>query len=360
MFVPQNSPRPLFHKGSVALQALAGFPFPLAGLYPSARAALLAWLRGRPGNGRVWLPAFMCRSLLKPLQASHLELKFYDVDRQLMPRWEDLEVCPGDYFLFVHFFGMYRPMAEVSRFCREHGMLLIEDCAHILPDPQAPVPAGATGDVAIFSLRKLLAVPDGGMLIDRRGESEISEAPRGNGPGPTGGGRKKAALMWAESLAFQTQINLLPVKKLLRRMLGTTDSPTLAGDLDGVVRRLDGLPRNDSYLTAIVSRRKENYRYLGEALAKVMGVEIPSPSLPPGSCPQVFPVIVSNPTALMEQLHRQGIEAGIWPGEERIPMPLLPYPGTRFWQERLLILPVHHELKMNHLDLMAAILKRSI
>lgn len=350
MFVPQNPPRPLFHKGSVALQALAGFPFPLAGLYPSARAALLAWLRGRPGNGRVWLPAFMCRSLLKPIQTCQLDIKFYDVDRQLVPKLDKIIAHGGDYFLFVHYFGIYRPMLEVSNFCREHGMLLIEDCAHILPDPRAPVPAGATGDVAIFSLRKLLAVPDGGLLIDRRGEAESSEASRGNGPWPAGGGFKKGALMWAESLAFQAQVNLLPVKKLLRRMLGTTDSPTLAGDLDAAVRPIVGLKRNDSYLTDIVSRRKENYRYLGEALAKVMEVEIPFPSLPPGSCPQVFPVIVSNPMALMEKLHRQGIEAGIWPGEEAMPICLDPYPGTNFWQTRSLQLPIHHELNSIHLD----------
>jgi dTDP-4-amino-4,6-dideoxygalactose transaminase len=262
--------------------------------------------------------------------------------------------------MVVHFFGIYQSLTSIKGFCQERKLLLVEDCAHILPDPQTPCPAGAMGDIAIFSLRKLLPVSQGGVLLDRA----AAEFPGGE----TAAGRpaplrfKKRVLMVAETMAFHAGLNLLRVKRILRRFLGNTDSSTLSGERQSGWRPLD-LPVNGDgagYLAAVVARRQQNYGYLAEHLRHLPGVDLPFRQLPEGSCPQGFPLLVPDRERLSAQLHRRGIEAMIWPGEEGVALPREAYPGTQHWQERLLLLPVHQELREVHLDYIVRTLRQEL
>lgn len=355
MFVPQNPPGPVL-KGPASLRAESCSGFSVPFIYSSARTALLAALKGRGGQ-TIWLPAFMCRSLLKPIRACGLKVRYYDIDMDFMPLLNHVVPEAGDYLLVVHFFGIYRPLDGIREFCTTNRMLLIEDCAHILPDPKAPCPAGSTGDVAIFSLRKLLPVPDGGVLVER-GEHKAETPPRNSYRHL---GLKKRLLMLSETLAFKTGFNILPVKRAFRRALGNTDSAALSGERDPGAYHPDihPMPEND-FIGKTVERRKENYRSLHELLIHQGGVKIPFPVLPPGSCPQAFPVVVRHPAEVASHLNREGVEAGIWPGEEKIPFPTEDYPLAALWQKWLLLLPVHQELRLVHLEYMAKALRRAV
>jgi len=57
------------------------------------------------------------------------------------------------------------PVQEAIRCVPRKGLLLIEDCAQALLSKFGESPLGSFGDVAIFSIRKTLPVPDGGALV---------------------------------------------------------------------------------------------------------------------------------------------------------------------------------------------------
>lgn len=70
----------------------------------------------------------------------------------------------------VHLYGYVADMPEISAFCREKGLLLIEDTAQAIGCEVAGKRAGSFGDMAIFSFhshKNLTTLGDGGMLYVR-------------------------------------------------------------------------------------------------------------------------------------------------------------------------------------------------
>ena len=66
----------------------------------------------------------------------------------------------------VHYAGYPADMAALQALARQHGLKLIEDCAHALGAQAAGRPVGTWGDYALFSFQaiKHLTTVDGGML----------------------------------------------------------------------------------------------------------------------------------------------------------------------------------------------------
>ena len=58
-------------------------------------------------------------------------------------------------------------MTRVQRICKDHGLLLIEDCAHTLGARWDGTPSGRFGDIACFSLQtfKHINAGEGGILV---------------------------------------------------------------------------------------------------------------------------------------------------------------------------------------------------
>lgn len=129
-----------------------------------------AWTRQHGRAPTLWLPAYFCNATLDPLRRTGASLRFVAVESDLTIDWQAARrMAPGempDLVLLPHFFGVPQDAAAAHAFCLETGATLIEDCAHVL----APTPAmGATGDHVLWSPHKLLAVPQGGLLVTRPG-----------------------------------------------------------------------------------------------------------------------------------------------------------------------------------------------
>lgn len=72
--------------------------------------------------------------------------------------------------LVVHLFGIPAPMADFQALARDHGLVLIEDCAQaLLAEPEPARYAGTYGDIGCFSLQqtKHITTGDGGLVITR-------------------------------------------------------------------------------------------------------------------------------------------------------------------------------------------------
>ncbi len=114
---------------------------------------------------QVWLPSYSCIAL--PLAARHGggATRFYpigyDLELQCLS-WLD-EVTPGDAVVMIHYFG-FPISARCVDLARAHGAVVIEDATQALLSDDA----GRQGDFAIFSPRKFLGVPDGGVLLLNR------------------------------------------------------------------------------------------------------------------------------------------------------------------------------------------------
>ncbi|MBF0341432.1 MAG: GNAT family N-acetyltransferase [Magnetococcales bacterium] len=130
-------------------------------------AVVTAWREQWTGREVVvWVPDYFCNAALYPLRAMNTRLVFYPIDATLKP---DLVACqrlaerfPPDLFVLVHYFGEPNDAPWLGAFCQDHGAWLIEDGAHVLQ----PIPGvGVSGDVVLYSPHKLLAIPDGAVMI---------------------------------------------------------------------------------------------------------------------------------------------------------------------------------------------------
>jgi hypothetical protein len=126
----------------------------------NARAAL-AHLLAVVGAQRVWLPAYVC---VEPAAAAAgREVRFYGVGDDLVPDGETLAngLRAGDAVLGVDYFGT---RAEVLPDLAQRfpEVTWIQDRAQALwPDPEP------WGNHLLYSPRKVMGAPDGGVLISR-------------------------------------------------------------------------------------------------------------------------------------------------------------------------------------------------
>lgn len=72
--------------------------------------------------------------------------------------------------LVTHLYGLMTPMEEILRFCKGHGLLLVEDCAQAHGAAWRGQKAGSFGDAACFSFyptKNLGGFGDGGAVLVR-------------------------------------------------------------------------------------------------------------------------------------------------------------------------------------------------
>lgn len=123
----------------------------------------------QPGDV-VLLPAYHCTAMVDPVLAFGARVSFYSVHKDLTLDLDELDVLAAagaKALLFVHFFGRPAPAAALRELADSYSMALIEDGTHTLAGLADGKAIGSWGDAAIFSPRKLLSLPDGGLLLLR-------------------------------------------------------------------------------------------------------------------------------------------------------------------------------------------------
>jgi len=133
----------------------------------SALAALVVHL----GPGSVWLPGYICASILAAVPGR--ALRFFPLREDMSPEIAAMQgrLSPGDMVLAVNMFGR-DPGAEWRAFVKDHpSVTFVEDCAQALDTSVTP-----WGDWRLFSPRKLLGVPEGGLLAAVSGQARAQSA----------------------------------------------------------------------------------------------------------------------------------------------------------------------------------------
>lgn len=124
--------------------------------YQSGRAAFLALLQThRPRL--VWMPWYICDSMLEPLYMAGVEIARYSIDDALNIKG-DITLQKGQWLLYVNYFGLCDAQVEsvLARFPRER--IVIDSSQAFFSPPRACL-------ANIYSPRKYFGVPDGGYLM---------------------------------------------------------------------------------------------------------------------------------------------------------------------------------------------------
>lgn len=107
---------------------------------------------------RIWMPSFLCDALLKSIH--NIDTRFYEVgsDLQVSREWLDT-VQRDELVVLIDYFGFQFDPTLAMRI-RERGSWILEDASQAL----LSLHVGNYSDFVLFSPRKFLGVPDGGIL----------------------------------------------------------------------------------------------------------------------------------------------------------------------------------------------------
>jgi perosamine synthetase len=146
-----------------------------AHLFASGRESLLALLQALSiGKGdEVIVQGYTCvvvpnaihaagaKTVYADIEEESLNLDPEDVAKRITPRTKAV-ICQ-------HTFGIPAPLSELQALCKKHGIPLIEDCAHVLPDEKGPVGLARTGEYVLLSFGRDKAISgvSGGGLLSR-------------------------------------------------------------------------------------------------------------------------------------------------------------------------------------------------
>ncbi|MEP7063043.1 MAG: hypothetical protein ABI881_11660 [Betaproteobacteria bacterium] len=131
--------------------------------FHNARSALNAlWTAMAPPT--IWLPAYVCEEVARSVPSNCVP-RYFPLDSQLRPSvvFLDEHVRAGEHVLAVDYFG--RPQnAEFFTLAKSRPDVgWVQDCAQAVAGFSQ-----AWGDWLIYSPRKVVGVPDGGILVSRR------------------------------------------------------------------------------------------------------------------------------------------------------------------------------------------------
>lgn len=145
--------------------------YPEARRYQSARAAFYALLlTGRPR--KVWMPMYICDSMLAPLKKAGIEFSFYSINKDFSIK-DDIELSTEEWILYVNYFGVCASQQR-SILQKYNPKQVIFDHSQAFYAP--PLDCLAT----IYSPRKFFGVPDGGLLVTNLSISAPEEIDNGS------------------------------------------------------------------------------------------------------------------------------------------------------------------------------------
>lgn len=315
-------------------------------------------------------PAYNCGHEVEAIERAGVKTEFYSMNEDLRLDFEKIEAAINTNtraILVTHFFGFEQPLIEVCDLCRQRNLLLIEDCAHCLPSEHDSHP-GRIGDLAVFSIRKFLPVPDGGLLVSNNSELSFSQP-------------KKFPQLLPSFRAFATmprahsdhQSTKSKIVDLSRRVLkkakpilphlnwsyaGTQELDFATDDLRLGASRLSKYVMYRQDWAFVREKRRENFRVLAECFD---GTETARPirrDLTERSCPLVFPIFCQDKQVAISALNAKSVPAMEWWNSPFHPnVDWKKFPFEKELKTCIIALPIHQDLVRKQLDKMVGALQ---
>jgi hypothetical protein len=140
--------------------------YPDAIRFQSARAAFYALLiEGRPK--RVWMPTYICDSMLAPLKTTATEVVFYNID-SCFGVSNNVQIEDGDWLLYVNYFGVCTAQEDQLLKQFKSSQLVFDHSQAFFSPPRDCL-------ATIYSPRKFFGIPDGGLLYTSLSVIESNE-----------------------------------------------------------------------------------------------------------------------------------------------------------------------------------------
>lgn len=302
-------------------------------------------------NKRVLLPVYTCHTVIKPFLDENWSIEFYEINTDLSINQGDLEnmsslfkpsvVLVQSYFGFNTLQGMDRLLSILHK----RGIVIVEDITQALFSEQNIVHA----DFYVASLRKFLAIPDGGVLVSHNPVDCVKVYP-------------------SDTRMVKTAIEAFDLK---REYINKNSMVTKEMYLTVYSKYTEILSRNDELrcMSALASKifeeknvgdliqkRKYNYECLFDSVHEI-GFLKPVCALPkPGETPLYFPVYVEgNRDSFRSYMTQNNIYCPIiWPKSDYIAN----MKQSKYMYDKMLCFPIDQRYCIDDMQDVCRVIRR--
>jgi dTDP-4-amino-4,6-dideoxygalactose transaminase len=336
-----------------------GAPFPLensrTNYFYVARNAIYRVMRSLKLEGAVVLaPDYHHGNEISAMKAAGVNIRYYPVQKNLDADFDAIaRLCdagPKPRALYVtHFIGWPQPMDIVRRFCRDHRLTLIEDCALSFMSELDGKPLGSFGEYSVFCLYKSLPLPNGGVLVSNSSAPENIDCLQPCSALSVSGRSAELMLQWIRARSNIVGKALFACKRVIGGALNERKvRRTPVGDTGFDISAANtGMSRVSQKLLArfhynsIRETRRRNFKVVEESLrgrARLLEIELRQ-----GVCPLFFPLLVKEKHAASIALLDRGIETvEFW--NEGDQDAHCENSGAEFLRRHVLEIPIHQDL----------------
>ncbi len=339
-------------------------------LYASGRAALFYGISALPltKGKKVLMPSYHCGVEVEAVIRAGFIVDFYPVKDNL-----EIDYCwlcqniSRDHvaLVIVHYYGFSQPIGAVVKLCHDYNLLLIEDCAHALYSKHNNKWLGKHGDMAIFSLQKTVALPNGGGVLFNK--SCCIKPMRGH---------KYANFSLLKSLirsSLEFEIAKNTHLASISKAIVTAHQKRQSDDLEEVEAPITesgsiayyNVPqfdyKNDIFFISkrlskpepffkIINRRRRNYKVLNENIHFNECFSKINSNLPKGTCPLCFPVKVRSSDEWEQCLKEVGIIPFVFGRFSHSDLNPNKFANVDSLNGQILGLPVHQQLNSTDME----------
>jgi dTDP-4-amino-4,6-dideoxygalactose transaminase len=253
---------------------------------------------------QVWLPSYLCDSMIDAVDKSIATVKFYEVDYNLaLPSFEWTDgIRPNDLVVLIDYFGFSCNASCIARI-KDQGAWVLEDACQSLLSREM----GLFSDFVLYSPRKFLGVPDGGILASNH-EIAFDTVKLQNPP----------TEWWLKAFSasvLRREFDLYDGNRRWFELFQETEDEAPIGPY--AMSELSRMLLQHSFdYSMIAHKRVENYQLLADKLNHLALF----PSLPPEVVPLGYPIRVKNRDRVRHALFDQKIYAPVhWAIEGIVP-----------------------------------------
>lgn len=279
----------------------------------SGRSAIRALARNVPTKvKKVLMPAYNCESVIVPFEKEGWEIEFYGVEFNLSvdkkKLFDKIQIFSPTLIYFQSYFGFntLEGLEEIINFCKEKDIKMVEDVTHNLFSCYQKLDV----DYYVGSLRKFIALPEGGVLLERNKELNIKTKCAVENIIEVANDAFEVKKRYMQCETGVSKEAYLTKYNLLRRLINTNDELYLMNQFTR-----DQLNYID--YAYIKQRRIKNYTELLKGLKKIKGMHCVFQDIKESAVPLFFPVYIVGHNKrgyVQKELTKKNIFAPIiWP-----------------------------------------------
>jgi len=286
----------------------------------------------------VFLPEFICRDIIEPLNEINVKIQYYKTNIDLSPDWTSVPSNTSDkahLFVLVHYFGFVNNLKMAKSECKKRELILLNDCAHIFPFFNSII--NSISIDAVYSIRKFLPMPDGAILRlntnNKFSNDNIKLFKFSN----------KSFLQWLIR-------NFLTIrhKQKLKNLIKIKDKEIQENSYVKPVRistySLRAINYSINHSETYVAIRRKNYELYLEHFKGLKGLTIIYSEITNNDCPYLFPLLLPKNKSKIYRTLKNKIPISTWP---KLPNEVLEKgisDKQNIINRQLITLPVHQYL----------------